>query len=294
MLYQQTFDAYTLDSLRPACGTTPPRIIDHAVPYCTAGAGWTYDANVTLGPGHSGQAVQWHYDGGAKSYQEIHGAWLPDGAVPPTGKSTMVLQYWAKFTPDTVGQFQRTDANGNPNAMFQIKNVMLWHSDDGHRFQIMTHMHGACPKYSPTYTTLGVIDEGGTDGAYACTSDQPVAPYLNTFANAQWHRWTILFKPNTSQGSRDGLARLWIDGQLVIRIDQQACVADVNAAVSQPIANGWKAWCNLAELDALYSRANGITGIEWGGNRTDGPSPGMNMGMPFTMAIDDVKWWVMK
>ena len=293
MLYQQTFDAYTLDSLRPPCGTAPPRIIDHAVPYCTAGAGWTYDANVTLGTGRSGQAAQWHYDG---VYQEIHGVFLPDGAVKPTGKSTVVVQYWAKFTPDTAGQFQRTDANGNPNAMFQIKNIMLWHTANGdnNRFQIMTHMHGACPKYGPAYTMLGVVDMGGADGDLGCTSDQPVGPFLNSFANAQWHRWTIMFRPNTSQGSRDGLARLWIDGALVIRMDRQACVADVTAEVSQPIAGGWKAWCDLAELDALYSGANGISGIQWGANRTDAPTPGMNVGMPFTMAIDDVRWWVLK
>ena len=78
--------------------------------------------------------------------------------------------------------------------------------------------------------------------------------------------------------ARDGAARLWIDGTLAIRIDKSACGVTP--------AGGWKQWCDLSELDALYAGKFGIGQLEWGANRTD------QSGIPFTMAIDDVKWWV--
>jgi hypothetical protein len=76
------------------------------------------------------------------------------------------------------------------------------------------------------------------------------------------------------------VARLWIDGTLILRIDSGAC------GVKPP--GGWKPWCDLAELDAIYSGKYGVGLIEWGANRTD------QSGIPFSMAIDDFKWWVSK
>jgi hypothetical protein len=268
MVYQENFDAYTADSLRPPCRSTGT-IVDHALSYSTqCGGSGGLDGSVKVGPGHSGSGLQWHYDG---VYQETHGVILPDTAARATGKSTTVVQYWAKFAPDVVGALTTVDANGTGNAIVQIKNIMLWH-ENGTRFQIMTHAHFACT-YGPSYSMLGVIDQA----EQPCTSDQPLGPFFKDFANSQWHRWTILYKPNTAQGSRDGVARLWIDGTLVIRIEKSAC------GVTPP--GGWKPWCDVTELDALYSGAYGVGSLEWGANRTD------QSGIAFTMAIDDVKWW---
>ncbi len=279
MLFSENFDNYGPEKLHPKCGSaeTPHAIIDHSWYYCkqfTTNGGPGIDNGVTIVPGHSGNAVQLHYDG---VYQETHGIATTAGTVTPTGKAATVVQYWARFEADRTGALTSRDPK-NPavgNAIVQIKNIMLWH--DQNRFQIMTHSHsGACPIYGPSYTMLGVIDQADV----GCDSDQPVAPFFKDFANGQWHRWTILYKPNSAQGSRDGIARLWIDGTLVVRIERDA------VGVTPP--GGWKPWCTAQELDAIYSGSYGVGVLEWGANRTDAS------GIPFTMAIDDVRWWVAK
>ncbi|HEY2165426.1 MAG TPA: hypothetical protein VGH04_15620, partial [Gemmatimonadaceae bacterium] len=103
-----------------------------------------------------------------------------------------------------------------------------------------------------------------------------MGPFFKNFADGQWQRWTILYKPNTAKGSRDGRALLWIDGKLVIRIERSA------VGVAPP--GGWKPWCTAEELDALYSGSYGVGVLQWGANRTDGSR------IQFTMAIDDVRW----
>ncbi len=291
MIFQQNFDAYTADSLHFPCGAAPPanRIVDHAVFYCTPTTSWQYDANVGVGPGRSGTAVQWHYDG---VYQETHGVQLRSVSnFSGTGKAPTVVQYWAKFTGDyATGPLSLTqrDANGTPSAVVQIKNIMLW--NDTYRFQAMLHNHaGGCPLHGPSYTMIGQYDQGDSQ----CNADQPIGPFFGSYADGGWHRWTILYKPNTAQGSRDGMARLWIDGVLTMRVDKGACVdgASVIDAAGKPLGapqGGWKGWCLTVDLDNIYSGNAGISSLEWGANRTDGS------GIPFTMAIDDVKWWVLK
>ena len=291
MLFQQNFDAYTADSLHFPCGTTPAagRIVDHAVFYCSNATSWKYDGNVTVAPGHSGNGINIHYDGAPNcGYQETHGVALTGASGAPTGKAATVVQYWAKYTTDSPAPvacqqgFGTTLTSVDPNnpsmgnAIVQIKNIMLWH-DNGTRFQFDLHSHqGGCPIYGPSYTMIEAIDQADL----GCNSSQPLGPFFKDFANGSWHRWTILYKPNTAQGSRDGMARLWIDGTLVIRLDKNAC------GVKPP--GGWKTWCDLAELDALYSGSSGVSFLEWAANRTD------QTGIAFSMAIDDVKWWVMK
>jgi len=277
MLFNENFDAYTFNSLHPACGSAEPKhaIVDHSWYYCSqfsTNGGQGIDNSVTVVPGHSGNGVQWHYDG---VYQETHGVVKTGGSAPPTGQKATVVQYWLRFPSDPGGPLLTTkDADGNSSAIVQIKNIMLWH--DQNRFQIMTHAHFGCPVYGPSYTMLGVIDQAEID----CNSDQPIGPFFGSYADGQWHRWTIYYKPNSAQGTRDAVARLWIDGTLLLRIDLAAC------GVTPP--GGWKPWCDLAELDAIYSGTYGVGLIEWGANRTD------QSGIPFSMAIDDFKWWVMK
>ncbi len=186
MLFQQNFDAYTTDSIRPPCGTspssTPKRVVDNAVQHCAPGSGSGYDADVSIGAGHSGNGVSLHYDG---IYQETHGAVVVLGSS--TGKAMTVVQYWAKFTPDAG--YSLTDGN----AIIQIKNIMLW--NDQARFQWDTHAHNSgCSYHASTATTIGgleMVDNG-------CDSDQPLGPYFQNFADGQWHRWTVEYKPNTS------------------------------------------------------------------------------------------------
>jgi hypothetical protein len=278
MLFNENFDSYTYNTLHPACGSAEPKhaVIDHSWYYCASfstNGGPGVDGGVTVVPGHSGNAVQWHYDG---IYQEMHGVVTTGGSAPQTGQKGTVVQYWAKYNPDPGYSLTSTDASGAGNAIVQIKNIMLWHST-GTRFQIDLHSHqGGCAVYGPSYTMLEVIDQ--VDGG--CNSSQPVGPFFKSYADGNWHRWTIYYQPNSAQGARDGMARLWIDGTVIIRIDKNSCGVTPSG--------GWKPWCDLSELDAIYSGADGVGTIEWGANRTD------QSGIKFTMAIDDFKWWVMK
>ena len=122
---------------------------------------------------------------------------------------------------------------------------------------------------------LEVIDQAD----YNCNSSQPVGPFLKNFGDGQWHRWTIYYKPNSAPGARDAIARLWIDGTLIIRVEGTACGVTPTG--------GWKPWCDLTEVDNIYSGSYGVGFLEWGANRTD------QTGIKFTYAIDDVKWWVL-
>ncbi len=287
MLFQQNFDTYTTDSLRFPCSTTPApnRLVDHAIFYCNTSTPWKYDAGVIVGPGHSGNGVQIHYDG---VYQETHGVITTvgtGGALAPTGKAATVVQYWAKFTPDKPGALTTRDAKGVGDAIIQIKNIMLWHDARGESGRFQAHL-GHTP--ATVRCLRAELHDGGWArlGAGGLRREPAVGPFFKDFANGQWHRWTVLFKPNTSSGSRDGIARVWIDGSLVVRIEKSACSADVRANGS-PVG-GWKSWCTFAELDGLSATKYGIRALEWGANRTDGS------GIAFTMAIDDVKWWVAK
>ena len=268
MLFNESFDNYTFNTLHPPCGSAEPAhtVIDHAWYYCnqfTTNGGPGYDAGVQVVPGHSGNGVQWHYDA---VYQESHGVVTTGGSAPPTGQKATVVQYWARYKGDT--------ATLGYSTVIQIKNVMLWH--DQNRFQIALSAHsGNCPVYGPQYTMLGVTDQA----QIGCESDQPIGPFLQSFADGQWHRWTIYYKPNSAKGARDAVVRLWIDGTLVIRLDKTSC------GTTPP--GGWKPWCDPAELDGIYSGTFGVGTIEWGAPLTAG-------NQPFTMAIDDFKWWVMK
>jgi uncharacterized protein YjdB len=277
MLFNENFDAYTYNTLHPACGAAEPshRVIDHSWYYCsqfTTNGGPGVDNGVTVVPGHSGTGVAFHYDG---TYQETHGVVLPANGITPTGKKPTVVQYWAQYTADPGYSLTSTDASGNGSAIVQIKNIMLWH--DQNRFQIDLHSHqGGCAAYGPSYTMLEAIDQQDV----GCNSSQPVGPFFKNYADGQWHRWTIYYKPNSAPGARDGVARAWIDGTLIIRIEASACGAKPTGA--------WKPWCDLSELDNLYSGNFGVGFIEWGANRTDAS------GIKFTYAIDDVQWWVLK
>jgi len=274
MLFQQSFDTYTTDTLRPPCGTvpaaTPKRVVDSSIQHCTPGAGWSYDSDVSIGAGHSGNAVTIHYDG---PYQETHSAVMVLGTS--TGKGMTVIQYWAKFTPDPGYVL-------DANAQIQIKNIMLW--NDQARFQWDTHAHNSgCPFHAPSATTIGgieMLDDG-------CDADQAVGPYFQNYADGQWHRWTVEYKPNTSTtvvngtgtaSTRDGVARLWIDGILTNNLERGAC------GITPP--GGYKPWCDPVELDGLWGGNTGVLALQWGANRTDGS------GIKFTLAIDDVKWWM--
>jgi hypothetical protein len=88
---------------------------------------------------------------------------------------------------------------------------------------------------------------------YASTTDQPVGPYWETLNDGNWHRYTFLYRGATTfaggnpptEGSRDGICRVWIDGTKII--DVSATAAGVTPA------GGTKAWCSLADVDQIFT-----------------------------------------
>ena len=126
MIYATNFDNYTYAMLHPTCGSATPaqQIIDHAWYYCstfTTNGQPGYDAGVVMVPGHSGQAVQFHYDG---VLQESHGIELTGGTN--TGSATSIIQHWGRLVADP-GEPPITDVV----VAAKIKWIELWHNDPG-------------------------------------------------------------------------------------------------------------------------------------------------------------------
>ena len=272
MIFQTNFDNYTAAMLFPACGSQMPskQVIDHAWLYCTTpGVG----PETNLVPGRSGLAVQYHYAG---VIQESHGIELTGGYN--TGSATSIIQHWGRIVTDP-GVPRITDSV----VAVKIKWIELWHNDPGNnrlQFNLVDHI-GGCPWYGPAWMTWGVYDMGAT----LCQGQQPTHPTLGNVADGQWHRFTYLTKPNSCAGCRDGRALMWIDGQLVIRIEQSA----VNVVAGDPnnARTRGQPWCQQGDVDQL-AVGYGIQSPEWGGPLTNGA------GIGFSIAIDDFQWWTLK
>jgi hypothetical protein len=281
MLYNQNFDKYTLDSLRPPCGSpVGTTLVDHSIAFCTPGAGWTFDGNVGLTQGRTGQAVTMSYSGVISAGgQEIHG-WIVGNPGGQTGRSMTFVQYWMRFVSDSGTPLTSRDANGMSSATVAIKNVMLW--NDQNRFQWDFVNGPPCHHAdgSPWYGPIGYTSITGIETGYlGCNSAQPVGPSMAEYGDGAWHRWTLQYKPMSVPGATDGVSRLWIDGKLVTNLEKGACAVP-------PPTPGWKPWCDVAELAGLVGGTTGLVSIEWGGPRTDG-----GYTSKWTMIMDDLRWW---
>jgi hypothetical protein len=154
-----------------------------------------------------------------------------------------------------------------------VKWFMAWHKEDQQfRTQWGTHDHLPCAGLNGHDTYWGMWDQAET----TCQGYQPVGPYFTDVVDGQWHRFTYQFRPNTARGSRDGFARMWIDGVKIV---------DVSAAtigVTPP--GGEKPWCVAEEVDALVSNDT-VSFLWWGGVQTSYATA------PWTYDIDDFSWW---
>jgi len=108
-----------------------------------------------------------------------------------------------------------------------------------------------------------------------------VHPQWSDIADGNWHRWTVVWKPNTtyaypSPSSRDGFTRVWIDGVKVADISQ--------AAVGVTPPGGVGPWCNQSDVDALPATAVDFI-------RFPGTQVGLNQ-PTWSVDYDDFLWWV--
>ena len=272
LLRSESFDSYTQSTIQPTCGVNPPSgtIIDNGWGSCATSNSTYPDSqlSVVTGRGGTGKALHFHYLGIG---QESHGYSMFGGPQAPANK-TSVVQYWCRLLPDVPGAITDTIVAA------KIKWLELWHGDPGNtRIEFATLDHAICPWLGPAYINWGVVDQVET----LCDGVQPVGPTIGQVADGNWHRFTQLTKPNTSQGSRDGRALMWIDGTLVVRIEQSA-VGVVAGNPNNPRTAGMP-WCNQDDVDALCN-GYGITHVEWGGPLTNGNTPS-------AIEIDDFSWW---
>jgi len=110
-------------------------------------------------------------------------------------------------------------------------------------------------------------------------TQQPVGPYWDELNDAQWHRWALLYKPNTSwdypnPSSRDGMIRVWIDGVKILDYSQ--------ATVGVVPRGGRGSWCNQDDVDAIPDQSVTYLAWPWVFNGTD---------VGFTIDYDDLRWW---
>jgi hypothetical protein len=212
---------------------------------------------LVTGRGDTGKALRMIYSGhyqDSQNWDLVNAPQLPD-------TTTHYYSYYARVTV----------AGAMPLGGMPVKWFMAWHPT-GNRVEWDTHDYLPCSVY-PTngaHTIWQVYDNGAT----SCQGNQPIGPYPDDVFDGQWHRYTYQYRPNTTAGSRDGVARMWLDGVKVIDISAAACGITP--------AGGYKTWCEADDIDALNTV--GVGYLRFGGPLTK-ETP------PFTIDIDDFVWW---
>jgi hypothetical protein len=255
LVMKDDMDSYTTAAQMGANPVgTAPRIVPIPAPVTTSSP-VSNKNDVIVGRNGTGKAARLLYTG---IYQD--GANLETmNTVRQPATATHYFQYWARVNLSLP--FAGTIA---------VKWFEAWHAAFD-RVQWNTHDHLPCPTSSRS-TYFQVYDQSRET---TCQGNQPIGPYFSDIADNKWHRYTYSYKPNTAKGSRDGFARMWIDGVKMI---------DVSAAtigVTPP--GGEKPWCLANDVDAL-ANGDGIVSLRWGSTQTT-TSPS------WTYDIDDVMWW---
>ena len=190
------------------------------------------------------------------------------------------MQYWARSRRTSLVSLTSTDANGIGSAIVQIKNIMLWHDNGERGSSRPATAPGRLSDLRPV-----VHDAGGHRLRSRWLQFESASrPVLQGFyADGQWHRWTIYYKPNTSRGRATGLRACGLTARSSFASREcERAVCEAPSGRVEAVVRRRGARC------ALFGDDYGVGALEWGANRTD------NSGIPFTMAIDDFKWWVIK
>ncbi len=275
LVLRDDMDGYASTAdLFPACKAPgPAAFVDSSWLNCSnAGPNTTHVQTIAPGRGGAGKALRLVYDG---VNQESPGLSTNPMATGPTAAvQTMYVSHCARLTPAAP--------LGSQAVAFKF---ILFYHQNYDRIQFNTHDHlpwsgGSFPTYWQVY-----------DGSRETVSqgDQALGPHFNediAVPGATWHRFTYAYRQNTTAdnegkslpfpaSSRDGFARMWIDGTKVIDISQ--------ATVGVTPQGGEKPWCTEDDVDAL-SGPDGIIRVAFGGALTAGHTA-------FTFDIDDFAWW---
>ncbi len=223
-------------------------------------------SNQVITPGRAGRGVAIR-GVQPQSSGQVGADWESAGTarITPRGAKE-AFQFWFRLLP------AGTQGPGNGG----IKWFMAWNYAANDRWQVgAAYSDGVYPP--PLFGWQGY---GGTYG-YLNRGKQPVGPRWADINDGHWHRWTILWKPNTTwnypnASARDGILRVWIDGKKIIDISQ--------AAVNVTPPRGTTTWCVQQDVDALPATAVDFI-------RFPGTQVGLNQ-PTWSVDYDDFLWWV--
>ena len=209
--------------------------------------------------------------GWASPYATLEYYSLPNGSNMANYNGTLVMQIWFRLSTNAVA------------GDVGYKWFMAWNPAHDHREEV----------------GVGGVQGNvhfGINNEYGVVATQPVGPYWDTeypnnLADGQWHRWTWERKANTveatgwngitskfsTNSSRDGFSRVWIDGTKIIDLSASAC------GITPP--GGTRPWCNIAEVDTINSY--NIGSLDFPGTLNDPPA-----GINWTVDYDDLQVWV--
>ena len=260
LLYQDNMERYTdVVSMGATSNAGTPCIVPVSSPVWDGGAVDPTTHQLVTGRGGTGQAIQLTYPGTVQAAPGWACYWV--GSAPVS--TPTYIQFWFK-----VG-------SGVPiSGTVAIKFIELFHqSGNAGRAQFNTHSPSLGDP-SGQATVWQFYDGAGT--ATNDQGDQPFGPYFDSLLNdGLWHRMTCAYKSHSAVGTKDGLARMWLDGTKLVDVEQ--------ATVGVTPPGGVKEWCSQADVDAMSVGVN-VDQINWGGAQTTATTQ-------WTYAIDDFLWW---
>jgi uncharacterized repeat protein (TIGR01451 family) len=255
MLVEDNFESWT--GFRRTSVSSPKLVVyrDSAI-----GSG-NPPATVALVPGRgsSGQAVQITYPTQIGTAQARH-----------------YVGTYGISTPAAVSTFQEVWIRVSPGASVigtSPKWIQHYHPDlEGtSRIQISSFRFGSS---DPSLAGLPGRSDGGFDYFHVNSLANSLGlarngPRWNDVNDGAWHRYTTEVRSHSAQGAGDGVARLWIDGILVVDLSAAGIVAERSG---------------YAELNQLAYNVP-ITDIHLGELLFLGSTP------TWSMDIDDFKRW---
>lgn len=216
---------------------------------------------LVISPGRdgTGKALRLKYDG---IYQESHNLAIVN--VPPQPDTqTVYVQYYARVTPSSTWPLTQALA---------VKWIEQWHvHSQVTRIEFNTRYPSSTNTKQTAPTVWQVVDQGESPG----NADQPLGPFFHQIADGQWHRFTTAFKPHKSSTVRDGFAKMWVDGTLIVDIE--------TATIGVTPLGGVSPWCQLADVNNLAT-ADGVAYLNFGGPQTTATGG-------WTFDFDDLLWW---
>ena len=227
------------------------------------GLGHAIRSSVKADPTHAQQGISWL------------SPWDPNFAAY---SGTIVIQFYFRASP-----------GGTPGS-YGTKWIEMWFTGNTTSRRVQWGLDGgtdARPKWSMVL--------GANPGGTVNRTTQPVGPWWDQVNDGNWHRFTALFRGNTSStyshtggttsgsetytgtSSRDGRIAAWIDGTKIMDYSQ--------ATVGVTPAGGLNPWCYQGDVDMIPVATGAY--LLW---------PGVFNGSPvaWTLDHDDLKVWTIR